>query len=441
MRKLLIVIMSLLSVCRVVAEENMSSEMFAVSNSQEFMRLLWTETATLDDFRKYEKRVRDILVTHPEDKGVADLTLATLLYSSKSKVIVDSPRAFELFKQAYAELPEGTLSYALALNNVGNCYYQKRDGLTQDFDSAYVYFSKAAEIDKRFKVSVARMKEIGIGTDKDLRYALECYVEALKAGGDAYYEAYALRYALENEADDELVKSNHEKTVKGVFESGANNDYVKAKEYFEEAAEKGYLPAIVYLGNYYFIDNDPIKKEKGIELYKKAADEGYIPAMHAYALQYCYWKNWQAGGKYTLFEIKKTYFDYIMPYIENAARHGYALAQQELGECYHYGIGVKRNTENAYLWYGAAARQGCEMRDFLGSTTKQQYEKMAKKVHAKKKAELDKTIDELIANCSISASTLDKGIKVTTVEVKVGEKAEENQHKLTDTITEDSWGY
>ena len=93
------------------------------------------------------------------------------------------------------------------------------------------------------------------------------------------------------------------------------------------------------------------------------------------------------------------------------------------------------------MWYGAAARQGCEMRDFLGSTTKQQYEKMAKKVHAKKKAELDKTIDELIANCSISASTLDKGIKVTTVEVKVGEKAEENQHKLTDTITEDSWGY
>ncbi len=57
MRKILIFIMSLLSVCRVVAEENMSSEMFAVSNSQEFMRLLWTETATLDDFRKYGQLV------------------------------------------------------------------------------------------------------------------------------------------------------------------------------------------------------------------------------------------------------------------------------------------------------------------------------------------------------------------------------------------------
>ena len=55
MRKILIFIMSLLSVCRMVAEENMSSEIFAVSNSQEFMRLLWTETATSNDFRMYEK--------------------------------------------------------------------------------------------------------------------------------------------------------------------------------------------------------------------------------------------------------------------------------------------------------------------------------------------------------------------------------------------------
>lgn len=441
MRKILIFIMSLLSVCRVVAEENMSSEMSAVRNSQEFLNLLWTETATSKDFKKYEKKILNTLAAHPEDKGVADLTLATLLYSSRSKAIVDNPRAFELFKQAYAELPEGTLLYALASHSVGTCYYQKREGLTQNFDSTYVYFSKAAEIDKRFKSGMGQLYEMGIGTKKDPMYALECFIEAAKAGTDAINDAYAIRYALENNADDDYVKNGYENWVKSIYEAIVNSDLEEAKVYLKAAADAGFLPAVMGMGNLYFIyDPDLSMKEKGLLLYKEAADEGYIPAMYTYALQYCYLKSDGASPSPDLKRVIYGHAD-LISYIEKAAEHGYAPAQHELGDCYNFGVGVKRDKEKAYMWYGAAARQGYSKQDALGHTTKQKFEKMSEKISAEKKQELDKKIDELTATYDLSAKSLDKGFKVTTVVVNKGEKAEQNQHNIEENISEDSWGY
>lgn len=438
--RFLFVVMTLLSVCSVGAEDNMSSEMSAVRNSQEFLRLFWTETATQKDFKKYEKKILNVLAAHPEDKGVADLTLATLLYSSRSKVIVNKPRAFELFKQAYAELPEGTILSALASYNVGACYYQKQEGLTQNFDSTYVYFSKAAEIDKRFKSGMGQLYEMGIGTKKDPMYALECFIEAAKAGGDVN-DAYAVRYALENNADGDYVKNGYENWVKSIYEAIVNSDLNEAKVYLKAAADAGFLPAVMGMGNLYFIyDPDINMKEKGLQLYKKAADEGYIPAMYTYAMQYCYLKS---GGASPDFDLRRNIYGKadLISYIEKAAEHGYAPAQHELGECYHYGIGVERDSEKAYLWYGAAVRQGYDKQDILGLTTKQQFEKMSKKISVEKKQELDKKIDEIIATYDLSAKTLDKGVKVTTVVVNKGEKAEQNQHNLKENISEDSWGY
>ncbi len=439
--KLLFVFVALLSVCSVVAEENMSSEMSAIRNSQEFMRLWWTETATQKDFKKYEKKILNVLAAHPEDKGVADLTLATLLYSSQSKAIVDKPRAFELFKQAYAELPEGTILSALASYNVGACYYQKQEGLTQNFDSTYVYFSKAAEIDKRFKSGIGQLSEMGIGTKKDPVYALECFIEATKAGTDAFNDAYAVRYALENDADGDNVTSGYENWVKSTYEAIVDNDFEEAKIYLNAAADVGFLPAVMGMGNMIFIyDPDLSMKEKGLQMYKKAADAGYIPAMYTYAMQYCYLKS---GGASPDFDLRRNIYGKadLISYIEKAAEHGYAPAQHELGECYHYGIGVERDMEKSYLWYGAAVRQGYDKQDILGLTTKQQFEKMSKKISVEKKQELDKKIDEIIATYDLSAKTLDKGFKVTTVDVNKGEKAEQNQHKMKEIISEDSWGY
>ena len=439
--KLLFVFVALLSVCSVVAEENMSSEMSAIRNSQEFTRLWWTETATQKDFKKYEKKILNVLAAHPEDKGVADLTLATLLYSSRSKAIVDKPRAFELFKQAYAELPEGSLLSALASYNVGSCYYQKQEGLTQNFDSTYVYFSKAAEIDKRFKSGMGQLYEMGIGTKKDPMYALECFIEAAKAGTDAFNDAYAVRYALENNADGDYVKNGYENWVKSIYEAIVNNDLEKAKTYLKPAADAGFLPAVMGMGNLYFIyDPDLSMKEKGLQMYKKAADAGYIPAMYTYAMQYCYLKS---GGASPDFDLRRNIYGLadLISYIEKAAEHGYAPAQHELGECYHYGVGMERDKEKAYMWYGAAARQGYDKQDILGLTTKQQFEKMSEKISAEKKQELDKKIDELTATYDLSAKTLDKGFKVTTVDISKSEKAEQNQHNIKENISEDSWGY
>jgi len=45
-------------------------------------------------------------------------------------------------------------------------------------------------------------------------------------------------------------------------------------------------------------------------------------------------------------------------YYQKAAIQGHALAQYNIGACYHYGKGVPRNLNKAVMFYGMAAEQG-----------------------------------------------------------------------------------
>lgn len=58
-------------------------------------------------------------------------------------------------------------------------------------------------------------------------------------------------------------------------------------------------------------------------------------------------ESWDAGdlrGAFELFSV--------------AAKNGDASSQNSLGYFYDHGIGIKKNHENAFLWYRRSARQG-----------------------------------------------------------------------------------
>ena len=49
-----------------------------------------------------------------------------------------------------------------------------------------------------------------------------------------------------------------------------------------------------------------------------------------------------------------------MVWFRKAAEQDYALAQFDLGRCYHEGNGVERSDKTAQEWLGKAADNGCE---------------------------------------------------------------------------------
>lgn len=90
----------------------------------------------------------------------------------------------------------------------------------------------------------------------------------------------------------------------------------------------------------------PQSYDKAFYWYKKAADQGYALAQNN--LGFCYHNGW--GCKK---DMKKAYACY-----KSAAEAGVPLAQSNLGTCYEFGWGTSKNMAEALRWYRSAAAQG-----------------------------------------------------------------------------------
>ena len=64
--------------------------------------------------------------------------------------------------------------------------------------------------------------------------------------------------------------------------------------------------------------------------------------------------RWIAPNK----KREKRYREKTFKWYAKAAKQGNSSAQYELGECYHYGLGVPENDTKAVEWYEKAAEQG-----------------------------------------------------------------------------------
>ena len=118
--------------------------------------------------------------------------------------------------------------------------------------------------------------------------------------------------------------------------SADGQDAVIQKE--KNDAEKLYFSGQDYMekGNY----------TEAVKYFRKAADQGHARAQ--YELGVCY--NFGYGIRKDLKEAVKWY--------RKAAEQGYIYAIFDLGECYYYGKGVPKDHKEAAKWYRKAAEQG-----------------------------------------------------------------------------------
>src|SRR6516165_10548620 len=128
---------------------------------------------------------------------------------------------------------------------------------------------------------------------------------------------------------------------------GVTQDYVRAREWYEKAAEKGFPSAMGNLGVLYAngqgVTQDYVRAR---EWYKKAADEGNAEAMFNLGLLYA---NGQGVTQ-----------DYVRAreWYEKAAEKGFPSAMGNLGVLYHNGQGIAQDYVRARAWYEKAAANG-----------------------------------------------------------------------------------
>lgn len=128
---------------------------------------------------------------------------------------------------------------------------------------------------------------------------------------------------------------------------GVEQDYTKAVEHLQKAAEQGHAEAEYFLGHCYWIGHGTEKnREKGIDYFRRAAERGNVEAQ--YQLGGCY--EFALGVKEDYKESAKWY--------QKAAEQGFAIAQYHLGIYYEEGIGVAQDYAEAVKWYRKAAEQG-----------------------------------------------------------------------------------
>jgi localization factor PodJL len=128
---------------------------------------------------------------------------------------------------------------------------------------------------------------------------------------------------------------------------GINQDFTQAITWYQRSAQKGFAPAQYRLGTLF---------ERGIGVkadvprakiwYARAAEQGNVKAMHNLAVL--------SAGR----DADSTDYAVASKWFTGAAQHGLADSQYNLGVLYETGLGVQRDSKQAYLWLSLAARSG-----------------------------------------------------------------------------------
>ena len=329
-------------------------------DSKEMKKLVKTavkalkENSGAKELQAVEKEVQNVIAKHPEETGKAHSYLAEVYAHTKSAEIKDDAKAYKLYRQSMTELPEGDKQLGFVYQNIG-IYFQKGKEVTQNFDSAYVYYEKAQEIDKSHIGGYAQLIQTGLGTNQDPVYALTCYMEGIAAGIDCYANATNLCYVFEQELNGTL-DTQAKELYDMYFTKKLEDDMPAALKYLKEAAARKYLPAMYDLGTtLYKGDMGEQDKVTGLDLLKQAADAGYLTASHNYgSLSYEYKNN--GGNGHTIDEAMQFYRE-SLPYYEKAAKYGFAISQMGLANMYFIGLGVDKDMDKAYIYAKAATNQ------------------------------------------------------------------------------------
>ena len=303
------------------------------------------ENATQKDMASTVELAHKVIEKNPKETGAAYYYLGEIYARTNSEKVRDYEKAMDCLQKSLHALGPKNRLRSFAHYNIGLLYYQGK-GMEQNYDSAFVHFEKAQELNKTLIAGYAEMIEFGLGTNKDPGYALTCYEEGISAGEDFYEKAYALRYVIQHMINNDLNEEAYKNYQMYIITCSAKNDEKGSLKYLKASSDAGFVPAMCSYASY-LRQGELVEKnlEEAVRLCKVASDAGYLPAMFNYAYTYKLFDN-----SITLEEEFKLY--------KKSADLGFPLSQTTVGAYYYNGWGVKANIEEAYKWNFIAAKQG-----------------------------------------------------------------------------------
>ena len=303
------------------------------------------ENATQKDMASTVELAHKVIEKNPKETGAAYYYLGEIYARTNSEKVRDYEKAMDCLQKSLHALGPKNKLRSFAHYNIGLLYYQGK-GMEQNYDSAFVHFEKAQELNNSLIAGYAEMIEFGLGTNKDPGYALTCYEEGISAGEDLYEKAYALRYVIQHMINNDLNEEAYKNYQMYIITCSAKNDEKGSLKYLKASSDAGFVPAMCSYA-FYLRQGELVEKnlEEAVRLCKVASDAGYLPAMFNYVYTYKLFDN-----SITLEEEFKLY--------KKSADLGFPLSQTTVGAYYYNGWGVKANIEEAYKWNFIAAKQG-----------------------------------------------------------------------------------
>ena len=303
------------------------------------------ENATQKDMASAIELANKVIEKNPKETGAAYYYLGEIYARTNSEKVRDYEKAMDCLQKSLHALGPKNKLRSFAHYNIGLLYYQGK-GMEQNYDSAFVHFEKAQELNKSLIAGYAEMIEFGLGTNKDPGYALTCYEEGISAGEDLYEKAYALRYVIQHMINNDLNEEAYKNYQMYIITCSTKNDEKGSLKYLKASSDAGFVPAMCSYA-FYLRQGELVEKnlEEAVRLCKVASDAGYLPAMFNYVYTYKLFDN-----SITLEEQFKLY--------KKSADLGFPLSQTTVGAYYYNGWGVKANIEEAYKWNFIAAKQG-----------------------------------------------------------------------------------
>ena len=213
----------------------------------------------------------------------------------------------------------------------------------------------------------------GLGTEKDLVKAYQCFLKASESGlleaqfelAEAYYFGWGVRrntgiaidlyykaaqrgHAMSEFMIGHHLMSNHGE-IDSYFTTTSKRDTAKAFEWFMKSAQQGYHPAQRRIGAFYETGTDPCVRNisKAMEWYQKAAAQGNDKALFAIGRLY-------ANGLDEKNPDNQKAFEYYL----QAAEKGLRDAQYRVGIALLFGKGVNKDKDSAVEWVRKSAEQG-----------------------------------------------------------------------------------
>lgn len=177
------------------------------------------------------------------------------------------PKAFELSEAEKKYLVSAMAGDAAAQYELGNCYFEGKDGCKKDYKQAVNWFRKSAEQGNPLaQCNLGWCYETGNGVTKDYNQAVDWYRKSAEQGEAVAQRNLGMCYE---------------------YGYGVEKDYNQAVNWYRKSAEQGHADAQCSLGVCYYYGQGVSKDYYlAFSYFKRAAESGHMWAQHNVA--FCY---------------------------------------------------------------------------------------------------------------------------------------------------------